>query len=279
MPRFAANLSWLFTERPFPERFAAAAQAGFDAVELLFPYDYAPDQIARWQREADVQTVLFNLPPGQWLNGERGLAAQPGREQDFRASVELALLHARALGVRRVHAMAGLTDPDVPRSVQHATYVANLRYAAARAARQGVEILIEPINPGDMPHYFLTHVGQALKIIAEVAAPNLRLQFDAYHVHRVGDNVAAGFAAALPHIGHIQIAGSPGRNEPDSGELDYRALFGQIDAAGYTGWLGCEYRPRGATADGLAWRESLTPHSASAAPPSTLPAPSQPTGG
>ncbi|WP_374399873.1 2-oxo-tetronate isomerase [Niveibacterium sp.] len=258
MPRFAANLNWLFTEQVFEARFAAAASAGFEAVEFLFPYDHAPAELARLQRDAGVQTVLFNLPPGAWANGERGLAAQPGREQDFAASVELALLHARTLGVKRLHAMAGLTDPDLPRSHQHHTYVQNLRYACRRLAPHGIELLIEPINPCDMPHYFLTHVSQALTIIADVAEPNLRLQFDAYHVHRVGDDVSAQFAAAQAHIAHIQIAGSPGRNEPDSGALDYRSLFAQIDAAGFDGWVGCEYRPAASTLAGLSWRERLT---------------------
>jgi len=257
MPRFAANLSWLFAEQEFEARFAAAAAAGFTAVEFLFPYAYSPEQLARWQREAGVQTVLFNLPPGEWANGERGLAAQPGRELDFAASVELALLHARALGVTRLHAMAGLTDPGLPRSLQHHAYVQNLRRACRRLAPYGIELLIEPINTGDMPHYFLTHVAQALGVIAEVGEPNLRLQFDAYHVHRVDDEVSATFAAALPHIAHIQIAGSPGRNEPDTGELDYRSLFDQIDAAGFAGWVGCEYRPSAGTLAGLHWRERL----------------------
>ncbi len=258
MLRFAANLSWLFTELDFEERFAAAAAAGFTSVEFLFPYAHSPEQIARWQREAGVQTVLFNLPPGEWANGERGLAAQPGREQDFAASVELALLHARALGVKRLHAMAGLTDPDLPRSLQRRVYVQNLRQACRRLAPSGIELLIEPINPGDMPHYFLTHVSQALEIIAEVGEPNLRLQFDAYHVHRVGDDVGATFAVAQPQVAHIQIAGSPGRNEPDTGTLDYRTLFAQIDAAGFDGWIGCEYRPAADTLAGLHWRERLT---------------------
>ncbi|MCX9158458.1 TIM barrel protein, partial [Niveibacterium sp. 24ML] len=253
MPRFAANLSWLFTEHAFPDRFKAAADAGFKAVEFLFPYDYAPDEIARWQRDANVQTVLFNLPPGIWQNGERGLAAQPGREQDFRISVELALLHARALGTRRLHAMAGMADPDHLRSEQMASYVANLRHAARRCASAGVELLIEAINPVDMPHYFLTRISQALEVIAAVGEPNLRLQFDAYHVLQMGEDVHEAFRQAAPHVGHIQIAGSPGRHEPDSGTYDYRALFDLIDASGFSAWIGCEYRPAGRTEDGLGW--------------------------
>ncbi|GAA5185121.1 hydroxypyruvate isomerase family protein [Niveibacterium umoris] len=270
MPRFAANLSWLFAELPFAERFAAAARAGFEAVEFLFPYEYAPEELARLQRDAKVQTVLFNLPPGEWRNGERGLAAQPGREQDFRFSIELALLHARALGVRQLHVMAGLTEPDVPRSQQRATYVANLRAAAARAAALQIDLLIEPINPIDMPHYYLTRVAQALDILREVGAPNLRLQFDAYHVHRVGEDPIAQLRIALPHVAHVQIAGSPGRHEPDTGDFDYRPFFQQLDTSGYSGWVGCEYAPAAATEDGLSWRESLTGRSAEQPPTPTL---------
>lgn len=253
MPRFAANLSWLFTELDFPDRFQAAARAGFEAVEFLFPYDYTPETVARWQRDAGVQTVLFNLPPGIWQNGERGLAAQPGRELDFRVSVELALLHARALGTRRLHAMAGMGDPDHPHSAQMAVYIANLRYAAKRCTSAGVELMIEPINPHDMPHYFLTRVSQALEVIKAVGEPNLRLQFDAYHVLQVGEDPLEAFGNAAAHVGHIQLAGFPGRHEPDRGTYDYRALLDLIDASGFQGWVGCEYRPAGRTEDGLSW--------------------------
>lgn len=257
MPRFAANLSWLFTEIPFQERFAAAAEAGFAGVEFLFPYAHAPAEVARWAREAGVEVVLFNLPPGSWANGDRGLAAQPGREDEFAASVEVALLYARALGTRRLHAMAGLVEPDVPRIAQHRCYLSNLRAAAARCAQEGVELLIEPINPFDMPHYYLTRVSDALDILDAVGSPNLRLQFDAYHVHRVGDEVLTQFGLARPRTAHVQIAGSPGRHEPGTGTFDCGRFLRQLDACHYDGWIGCEYRPQADTATGLCWRQIL----------------------
>ncbi|MEZ5839148.1 MAG: TIM barrel protein [Hyphomicrobiales bacterium] len=248
----------MFGEVPFPERFAAAAEAGFSAVEFLFPYDWPAADIAGWRAAAGVEIALFNLPPGDWAAGERGMAAIPEREAEFRDSLELALGYARALGVPRLHAMAGVTAGLDPAACR-ATYVANLRHAAVLAGNEGIEILIEPLNPRDMPGYFLSRTADALAIIAEVGAPNLKLQFDVYHRQIVEGDVIRGLEQALSVIGHVQIASVPDRHEPDEGELCYGEIFRRLDALGYRGAIGCEYRPRGDTRAGLVWRDSLWP--------------------
>lgn len=258
MPRFAANLTMLFGEVPFPARFAAAAAAGFRAVEFLFPYDNPPGDIAGWLRDAGLECALFNLPPGDWAAGERGIAALPGREDEFRRSVETALGYARALGVRRVHAMAGLTD-----GADRATYVANLRRAAVALAAEGLELLIEPISPTGIPGYFLNEWAEARAIAAEVAAPNLRLQADLFHLAMLGEDVCGLLRRDSALIGHIQVAGVPERHEPDRADLDCARIFSLLDEIGYQGWVGCEYRPLGRTEDGLGWVMRLTgPHAA-----------------
>ncbi|MDD5247463.1 MAG: hydroxypyruvate isomerase family protein [Rhodocyclaceae bacterium] len=257
MPKFAANLTLMFNEVPFPQRFAAAAQAGFAGVEFLFPYDHAPADVAHWLGASGLQSVLFNLPPGDWAGGERGIASLPGREDEFRRGVARALDYAAALGTPCLHAMAGVLPAGADRAHHRAVYVANLRHAAAALARAGRTLLIEPINPRDMPGYFLNTQAEAHAIRAEVGAPNLKVQMDFYHAQIVEGDLAAKFRRYHEHVGHIQIASVPDRHEPDEGEIDYRTLFRLFDELGYAGWVGCEYRPRGRTEDGLGWIKTL----------------------
>lgn len=261
MPKFAANLTMMFNEVPFPQRFAAAARAGFRAVEFLFPYDYPPAEVAGWLREAGLESVLFNLPPGDWGAGERGLAALPGRESEFRAGVARALEYAQALGTPRLHAMAGLVPEGVSRAACLETYIENLRHVARELARHGRTLLIEPINGRDMPGYFLQTQAEAHAIREAVAEPNLKVQMDFYHAQIVEGDLATTFRKYFDGIGHVQIASVPERHEPDDGEVNYPYLFGLLDRLGYAGWVGCEYRPRGRTEDGLGWlRAALAQH-------------------
>jgi hydroxypyruvate isomerase len=260
MPRFAANLSMLYNDVDFLDRFAAAARDGFKAVEFLFPYAYPTDVFAAKLKEHGLQQVLFNAPPGDWDAGERGMACLPGREAEFRANFAKALEYAQALNCPRVHAMAGLVPAGVDRATLHATYVANLRTAAAMAAPLGINVLMEPINPRDMPGYFLSRQDQAHAVVAEVGAPNLKVQMDLYHLQIVEGDLAMNIRRYLPtgNVGHMQIAGVPERHEPDVGEINYAYLFKVLDEMGYDGWLGCEYRPargaaQSATSDGLGW--------------------------
>jgi 2-dehydrotetronate isomerase len=259
MPRFAANLSMMYTEHAFLDRFAAAAADGFRAVEFLFPYEHAPSEIAQRLQAHGLTQALFNLPPGDWAGGERGLAALPGREAEFAASVQLALMYAQATGCRRLHVMAGMTPAGADREAMRRTYVANLRHAAEQFAPHGITALIEPINTRDMPGYFLNFQQQAHDIVAEVGAPNLKVQMDLYHCQIVEGDLAKKVEAYLPtgRVGHFQIAGVPERHEPDVGELNYPYLFALLDRLGYDGAIGCEYRPRdsgpGGTTAGLGW--------------------------
>ncbi len=260
MPRLAANISWLFTERPFAARVAAAAAQGFTGVECLFPYATSAGDLAALLRASGLTLELFNLPPGDWTIGERGLAALPGREAQFAASVEEALRYAGACGTRRLHAMAGIPAPDVERSRMLDCYAANLRRAARRLAEEGCTLLIEPINERDMPSYALSSLDEALALIACIGEPNLRVQADLYHLQIMGGDLSHRIEAAMPVIDHVQIAGVPDRHEPDRGELRHEALFDLLDRHGYDGWVGCEYTPRGRTEDGLAWaRPWLSP--------------------
>lgn len=252
MLNFAANLSFLFPTQAFPDRFAAASGVGFKACEYLFPYHYEPDEIQGLLEKSGLKQALFNLPPGDWNAGERGLAALPTRVQDFAASVETALRYAEATGCQNLHIMAGNADPQS--TAMQDTFLANLSHAAVRLHDAGITALIEPINPTDMPGYFLTEVDQALRIIDAVAAPNLKLQYDCYHRAMLGKDVIVGLELAGDRIGHIQIAGAPGRNEPGTGTLDYAPIFMRLQAMGYDGWIGCEYRPAGKTVDGLNWQ-------------------------
>lgn len=257
MPKFCANLSLMFTEVSFLDRFAAAQANGFEAVEFLFPYAYDADQIARRLSRADLQLVLFNLPAGDWNAGDRGLACDPRRVQAFRDSTELALDYALELGVTQLHCLAGKLPPKVSRERAHATYVDNLRHACERLRPHGITLLIEPINHFDMPGYFLTGSAQAAAVIAECNADNLALQFDIYHMQRMEGELAESLRNLLPLIRHIQIADNPGRHEPGTGEINYRFLFDLLDRLGYPGWVGCEYHPAGDTVRGLNWRNAL----------------------
>lgn len=273
MPQFAANLSMMYPELPFLERFEAAAQDGFGAVEYLFPYAFRPAELAARLQAHGLQQVLFNAPPGgiepagiaqAWDAGDRGTAAVPGREAEFRAGVALALDYADALGCPRIHLMAGLVAPGLTREAVQPTYLANLRWAAAEAARRGRDVLIEPINTRDIPRFFLNRQDHAHDIVAAVGAANLKVQMDLYHCQIIEGDVAMKIRQYLPtgSVGHFQIAGVPERHEPDIGELHYPYLLGVIDEVaaqcGWTGWVGCEYRPRrggqpGGTSAGLGW--------------------------
>lgn len=253
MPQFAANLTMMYTEHDFLDRFAAAARDGFHAVEYLFPYDYPAADIAARLAAHGLTQALFNLPPGDWAAGERGIAALPGREEEFAASVERALEYAHATGCRRLHAMAGLVPQGADLTALRATFVANLRHAARRCAEHGITLLIEPINQRDMPGYFLSHQQQAHDIVAEVGEPNLKVQMDWYHCQIMEGDIAMRLRRHLAGVGHVQIAGVPERHEPDSGELNYPYLFALLDELGYDGYIGCEYRPRNGTSAGLAW--------------------------
>ena len=253
MPKFAANLTMMYTEHDFLDRFAAAAQDGFRAVEYLFPYDYEPGAIAQRLREFDLTQALFNLPPGDWAAGERGIAALPGREEEFAASVERALAYADATGCHRLHAMAGLVPVGADLDRMRRTFVANLRLAARRCAGHGITLLIEPINHRDMPGYFLNYQQQAHDIVADVGEPNLKVQMDWYHCQIMEGDIAMRLRRHLTGVGHVQIAGVPERQEPDMGELHYPYLFVLLDELGYDGYIGCEYRPRNGTSAGLGW--------------------------
>ncbi len=265
MPRFAANLSMLYPELDFLDRFEAAARDGFKAVEYLFPYAHPRAELAARLSANGLQQVLFNAPPGDWDAGERGLACIPGREAEFRSGIVQAIEYAAALDCPRIHAMAGKLPAGVAREAARACYVDNLRWAAAEAATAGRDLLIEPINTRDIPGFFLNRQDQAHEIVLEVGAANLKVQMDLYHCQIVEGDVAMKIRQYLPtgRVGHLQIAGVPERQEPDVGELHHRYLFQVIDevaaACGWTGWVGCEYRPgRGAvpggTSAGLGWR-------------------------
>jgi 2-dehydrotetronate isomerase len=251
MPRFAANLTWLFTEYDFLDRFDAAAECGFDAVEVLFPYDHPAEKIAERLKRNNLTMALINTPPGNSAAGERGLAALLGREHDFRNAVALAGEYAQATGARRVHVMAGLAESGDERAAR--AYRDNVAFAADYFGPRNIEVMIEPINGRDVPGYFLNDFDYATRLIEELARPNLKLQFDIYHRQILHGDVTTALRQLMPLIGHIQIAGVPGRNEPDGGELNYPFLFEELDRLGYAGFIGCEYRPRGTTREGLEW--------------------------
>ena len=256
MPRFAANLTFLFNEVPFLERFGEAAHAGFRAVEFSFPYEYRVSEVAAQQREHRLEIVLINAPPGDWAAGDRGLASAPGREHEFAASVSNALQYAQAFACTRIHVMAGTLPAgadEAERDRRTRTYARNLRLACTEAAAQGVTILIEPINPRDMPGYLLNTQEQAHAIRTEVGARNLKVQMDLYHAQIVEGDITEKLRRHIAHIGHVQIASVPGRTEPDTGELNYGYLFKVLDELRYDGWVGCEYRPATNTVSGLTW--------------------------
>ena len=273
MPQFAANLSMMYSELPFLDRFEAAAKDGFKAVEFLFPYAYTTEELAARLKTNHLQQVLFNAPPGgldpasidqAWSSNTRGTASLPGREKEFQQGVEMALRYAEALHCPRIHVMAGLLGTGQTHASNHATYVNNLKWAAALAAKQGLDVLIEPINTRDIPGFYLNRQDQAHSIIEEVGATNLKVQMDLYHCQIVEGDVAMKIRKYLPtgSVGHFQIAGVPERHEPDVGEINYPYLFSVIDevssACNWQGWVGCEYKPKlggqpGGTSAGLGW--------------------------
>jgi hydroxypyruvate isomerase len=255
MPRFAANLTMMFNEHAFLDRFAAAARAGFDAVEFLFPYAFDPSEIAARLRANGLTQVLFNLPPGNWEAGDRGLAALPVRRHEFRASVATALAYAKVTGVKSLHVMSGLADP-ADASAQQA-YRDALAYLCESAGPAGIDVMIEPINPRDMPGYFLNNFDMAADLIETLRLPNLQLQFDIYHRQIIHGDVLTGLQRMMPIIGHVQIAAVPLRHEPGTGELNDFRVLRELDTLGYSGFVGCEYRPACDTLAGLDWLKSF----------------------
>jgi len=257
MPRFAANLTMLFNEVPFLDRFERAARAGFEAVEFLFPYAHDPGEIRERLDRNGLALVLHNLPAGNWDGGERGIACHPDRVAEFREGVSRAIDYAQALGVGQLNCLAGKAPPGVDDEVLRRTFVENLAHAAGALKRAGLRLLVEPINTFDIPGFYLNRTAQAVSILDEVGADNIHLQYDIYHAQRMEGELAATLQKHLSRIAHVQLADNPGRNEPGTGEIDYRFLFSHLDRIGYAGWVGCEYKPATTTEAGLGWRERL----------------------
>jgi hydroxypyruvate isomerase len=254
MPKLAANLTMLFNEADFLERFALAARAGFRAVEYLFPYTYPREQLAELLQRHGLIQVLHNLPAGDWAKGERGIACHPDRVGEFRDGVGNAIEYARALGCGQVNCLAGIAPAGVGEAKLRETFVENLRFAAAELKRAGIRLLIEPINSlRDIPGFYLNRTRQALDIMAEVGSDNLFLQYDIYHMQVMEGNLAETMEKHLARIAHLQLADNPGRHEPGTGEINYDFLLRHIDRIGYRGWIGCEYKPAGTTEAGLGW--------------------------
>jgi hydroxypyruvate isomerase len=255
MPKLAANLSMLFPELPFLERFAAAAKAGFRGVEYQYPYEWKAADLAAAARDARVEVLLHNMPQGDAQRGERGTACLTGREQRFRDDLERAIEYARVARCPNLHLMAGAVPAGADRAALHATYVANLKQAARRLAREGMRALIEPLSERTVANCFLRSSAQAAQVLDDVAAENVLLQYDLFHMQILEGNLAATIGRLLPRIGHMQVADVPGRDEPGSGEINFEFLLRHIDALGYSGWVGCEYNPRGDTLEGLKWAQ------------------------
>lgn len=253
MTRLAANLMFLFTEVDFPARFEAAAAAGFRGVEYQFPYGHDRGDVAARLSASGLEMVLQNLPPGDWQSGERGIACHPGRETEFREGVEAAVEYALAVGCSRLNCLAGIAPAGVRDDRLRGTLVANLAYAAERLARADMTLLIEAINTRDMPGFFLHGSRQAIAIIDEIGAPNLRFQYDVYHMQVMEGDIVRTLREQLAYVGHVQIADNPGRHEPGTGELNFPFILGALDDAGYAGWVSCEYAPAADTAEGLGW--------------------------
>ena len=252
MPQFCANLTLLYNEHSFIDRFAAAAKAGFKGVEYLFPYDYDKGELREQLDRHNLVQVLHNLPAGDWAKGERGIACHPARVGEFQDGVGKAIEYATALGCKQVNCLAGIC-PDAPEDRQRAAFVANLKFAALKLKESGVKLLIEPINTIDIPGFYLTGSRQALEIIDEVGSDNLFLQYDIYHMQVMEGDLARTIEKNLARIPHMQLADNPGRNEPGTGEINYPFLFEHIDRIGYSGWIGCEYKPKTTTDAGLGW--------------------------
>lgn len=257
MPKFSANLSMLFTESPFLDRFGLAAKAGFEAVEFLFPYAFSAQEIKQRLDANGLKLVLHNLPAGDWEAGERGIACLPDRTDEFRSGVARAIEYATTLGVPQLNCLAGKVPIGADDAVLRKTFVANLRFAAAELKKAGLKQLIEPINTYDIPAFYLNRTAQAIGILDEVGADNAFVQYDIYHAQRMEGELAATMQKHLARIGHIQLADNPGRNEPGSGEINYPFLFAHLDRIGYRGWIGCEYKPATTTEAGLGWRQKL----------------------
>ena len=253
MPNFAANLSMMFNEVDFLDRFKAAADVGFKGVEYLFPYAWPAADLKDRLDDNGLVQALFNMPPGDWDAGERGIASLPGRQSEFQDGVGRAIEYADILGCAQIHAMAGVMPADADEEAYLETYVENLRFAAAACGRAGLRMVIEPINTRDMPGYFMNRSGQALQVIETVGSDFLFLQYDIYHMQIMEGSLATTIEANRDIIRHFQIAAVPGRNEPDGGEINYPFLFRHIDALGYDGWTGLEYKPRAGTVEGLGW--------------------------
>lgn len=257
MPKFAANLTMLFNEHAFLDRFDAAARAGFRGVEFLFPYAFPADQIAERLRRNGLDLVLHNLPAGNWEAGERGIACHPDRTAEFQQGVDKAIGYAKALGVGQLNCLAGIAPSGVASERLQETLVSNLRFAAGRLKNEGIRLLVEPINTFDIPGFFLNRTQQALDLIRATGSDNLFVQYDIYHMQRMEGELAATLKKHLASIRHIQLADNPGRNEPGTGEINYAFLFRWLDEIGYDGWVGCEYKPRATTEAGLGWRTAL----------------------
>ncbi|WIF65665.1 hydroxypyruvate isomerase [Metapseudomonas otitidis] len=253
MPRFAANLSMLFTEVDFLDRFAAAAEAGFSGVEYLFPYDYPAEEIKACLDANSLEQVLFNLPAGDWAKGERGIACHPDRVEEFRAGVDKAIAYAKVLGNKQVNCLAGIRPQGHSCEVIENTFLNNLEYAAERLEAAGITLVMEMINTLDIPGFYLQTTRQALDVREKVGSPNLFLQYDIYHMQIMEGDLARTLERNLPAIHHVQLADNPGRHEPGTGEINYRFLFQHLDRIGYQGWIGCEYKPATTTAAGLGW--------------------------
>jgi len=258
MPKFAANLTMLFNELPFMQRFEAAAKAGFKAVEYLFPYAYDRKELAAALRDNGLVQVLHNLPAGDWDGGERGIACHPGRVSEFREGVGRAIEYATALNCPKVNCLLGKLPAGVTAADARKVVVDNLRFAAKELQNAGIRLLIEPINTFDIPGFYLNRTDQALSILDEVGSSNLLVQYDIYHAQRMEGELGNTLSKHITRIGHIQLADNPGRGEPGTGEINYPWLFKHIDSIGYDGWIGCEYKPRGTTVEGLGWRTALT---------------------
>jgi hydroxypyruvate isomerase len=254
MTKLAANLTMLYNEVDFLDRFEAAAKSGFAAVEYLFPYAYPKEQLVELLSRHRLVQVLHNLPAGDWAGGERGIACHPDRIGEFQDGVGKAIAYAQALGCTQVNCLAGIAPPGVDPQKVRATFVDNLRFAADPLGAAGIKLLIEPINTYDIPGFYLSRTQQALDVIRATGSPNVFVQYDVYHMQRMEGELANTIKAHLPQIAHVQIADNPGRNEPGTGEINYRFLLGFLDAIGYDGWIGCEYKPKGKTVNGLGWR-------------------------
>lgn len=262
MPNFAANLTMLYNEVDFLDRFAAAARDGFAGVEFLFPYAYPKDELAARLREHKLVQALHNLPAGDWAGGERGIACHPDRIEEFRAGVAKGIEYATALGCKQLNCLAGKVPEGVPEAELRRTFVENLRYAAPELAKAGIKLLAEPVNNRDIPGFYLNKSAQAISIMDEVGSDNLYLQYDFYHTQIMEGDLTTTFRRLKNRIAHVQIADNPGRNEPGTGEINYPFIFGMLDAEGYAGWIGCEYKPAAATTAGLGW---FAPYARSAA--------------